>query len=208
MNAVATRNRPTTGPATFTTRSSTLVTYSVVTASDSLYGFKRWYEPTTGRWLSNDPIGISGGLNQYVFCGNNPVNCRDPFGLSDKSQSDYGHIYNPVNMPPTVVSPPQNVPPTVYLPPTVDPYLRAYLTGWASGYIPFPTSMNPGETVPWLVQPLISPRPNPQDYLVPNPMASPVRAFQSSLDEVGRQIEASSDPVQGWIWFFRRMYGF
>ena len=32
-------------------------------------------------WLSNDPIGISGGLNQYGFCGNNPVNFGDPFGL-------------------------------------------------------------------------------------------------------------------------------
>jgi uncharacterized protein RhaS with RHS repeats len=40
----------------------------------------RWYDPVTGRWLSNDPIGISGGLNQYVFCGNNPVNFRDPYG--------------------------------------------------------------------------------------------------------------------------------
>jgi hypothetical protein len=32
-------------------------------------------------WLSKDPIGISGGLNQYVFCGNNPVNFTDPYGL-------------------------------------------------------------------------------------------------------------------------------
>ena len=32
-------------------------------------------------WLSNDPIGIAGGLNQYAFCGNNPVNFRDPLGL-------------------------------------------------------------------------------------------------------------------------------
>lgn len=43
----------------------------------------RWYDPSTGRWLSPDPIGISGGLNQYVFCGNNPVNFADPFGLCD-----------------------------------------------------------------------------------------------------------------------------
>jgi RHS repeat-associated protein len=41
----------------------------------------RSYDPVTGRWLSNDPIGISGGLNQYVFCANNPVNFTDPFGL-------------------------------------------------------------------------------------------------------------------------------
>jgi RHS repeat-associated protein len=47
-----------------------------------LYFFRaRWYDPITGRWLSNDPIGIAGGLNQYVFCSNNPVNFRDPSGL-------------------------------------------------------------------------------------------------------------------------------
>jgi len=47
-----------------------------------LYYFRaRWYDPVTGRWLSKDPIGISGGLNQYVFAGNNPVNYVDPFGL-------------------------------------------------------------------------------------------------------------------------------
>lgn len=47
-----------------------------------LYYFRaRWYDPITGRWFSNDPIGISGGLNQYVFCADNPVNCRDAFGF-------------------------------------------------------------------------------------------------------------------------------
>ena len=52
-----------------------------------LYYFRaRWYEPVTGRWLSNDPIGISGGLNQYVFCANNPVNLRDPFGLCEDGE--------------------------------------------------------------------------------------------------------------------------
>jgi RHS repeat-associated protein len=39
-------------------------------------------------WLSNDPIGISGGLNQYVFCGNNPVNFTDPFGLCTDIDED------------------------------------------------------------------------------------------------------------------------
>ena len=34
-------------------------------------------------WLSNDPIDVLGGLNQYVFCRNNPVNSRDPSGLDD-----------------------------------------------------------------------------------------------------------------------------
>ena len=48
----------------------------------SLYHFRaRSYDPITARWLSKDPIGISGGLNQYVAFGSNPVNKRDPFGL-------------------------------------------------------------------------------------------------------------------------------
>jgi RHS repeat-associated protein len=46
-----------------------------------LYYFRaRYYDPSTGRWLSNDPIGISGGLNQYAFCANNPVMFVDPEG--------------------------------------------------------------------------------------------------------------------------------
>jgi len=49
----------------------------------NLYNYRaRWYDPKTGRWLSNDPIGISGGLNLYAFCGNNAVNFRDPRGRS------------------------------------------------------------------------------------------------------------------------------
>jgi len=51
--------------------------------STGLYNFRaRWYDPDTGRWLSKDPIGINGGLNQYVFCGNNPVMFGDPEGLT------------------------------------------------------------------------------------------------------------------------------
>jgi RHS repeat-associated protein len=51
-------------------------------STTGLYFFRaRWYSPETGRWISKDPIGISGGLNQYVFCGNNPVNFVDPLGL-------------------------------------------------------------------------------------------------------------------------------
>jgi hypothetical protein len=50
----------------------------------------RWFDPMTGMSFSNDPIGISGGLNQYVFCSNNPVNFTDPYGLLTWSQ--VGHF--------------------------------------------------------------------------------------------------------------------
>lgn len=41
----------------------------------------RWYEPKTGRFLSEDPIGLAGGLNPYVYAADDPVNGSDPLGL-------------------------------------------------------------------------------------------------------------------------------
>jgi len=46
------------------------------------YGY-RYYSTTTGRWLSRDPIGESGGLNLFAFCGNDPANNADPLGLDN-----------------------------------------------------------------------------------------------------------------------------
>ncbi len=50
-------------------------------ATGLMYFRARWYNPETGRWLSKDPIGISGGLNLYEAFGSSPVNYRDPSGL-------------------------------------------------------------------------------------------------------------------------------
>jgi RHS repeat-associated protein len=41
----------------------------------------RWYDPATGRFLTQDPIGLAGGVNLYAYAGNNPVSFVDPFGL-------------------------------------------------------------------------------------------------------------------------------
>ena len=50
-------------------------------ATTGLTNFRmRWYDPETGRWLSTDPIGLSGGLNLYVFCENDSVNGQDSLG--------------------------------------------------------------------------------------------------------------------------------
>jgi len=41
----------------------------------------RWYDPQTGRFLTQDPIGLAGGVNLYSYAGSNPVAFDDPFGL-------------------------------------------------------------------------------------------------------------------------------
>ena len=51
-------------------------------AATGLINFRmRWYDAETGRWLSKDPIGISGGLNLYAFCSCTPLISCDAFGL-------------------------------------------------------------------------------------------------------------------------------
>ena len=55
-------------------------------AATGLVNFRmRWYDPVTGRWLSKDPIGLSGGLNLYAFCEGNPILRIDPQGESAAS---------------------------------------------------------------------------------------------------------------------------
>lgn len=48
---------------------------------DVYYMRNRWYETGTGRFLSEDPIGISGGPNPYTYGVDDPVNLSDPVGL-------------------------------------------------------------------------------------------------------------------------------
>ena len=58
--------------------------YGAYHEGGSLYYIKaRYYEADLRRWLSKDPIGLSGGLNLYTFCRNNPVNFIDPWGLCE-----------------------------------------------------------------------------------------------------------------------------
>jgi RHS repeat-associated protein len=48
----------------------------------NLYYYRaRYYDPTTGRFTSEDPLGVRDNLDMYVYVGNNPASYDDPFGL-------------------------------------------------------------------------------------------------------------------------------
>jgi RHS repeat-associated protein len=49
--------------------------------SGLIYFGARYYNPTTGRWLKPDPLGMVNGPNLYAYCNNNPTNLIDPWGL-------------------------------------------------------------------------------------------------------------------------------
>jgi RHS repeat-associated protein len=50
-----------------------------------LYYRARWYDPQSGRFTSEDPIGLEGGINEFAYVGNNPVKFNDPSGLSPQN---------------------------------------------------------------------------------------------------------------------------
>ena len=55
--------------------------YNKLDPSGQMYMRNRYYDPNTGRFTQEDPIGISGGLNLYGFADGDPANSSDPYGL-------------------------------------------------------------------------------------------------------------------------------
>lgn len=45
------------------------------------YRRNRFFDPASGRFTQEDPIGLAGSLNQYGFAEGDPVNYSDPYGL-------------------------------------------------------------------------------------------------------------------------------
>ena len=51
------------------------------------YNYFRDYDPSTGRYLQSDPIGLGGGRNTYEFGGGDPMSWIDRYGLAVTNNS-------------------------------------------------------------------------------------------------------------------------
>jgi RHS repeat-associated protein len=69
----------------------------------NLYSYRaRYYDPTSGRFLREDPLGFLAGVNFYAYAFDSPINWTDPMGLDVvvklyPATNPYGHIGLGVN---------------------------------------------------------------------------------------------------------------
>lgn len=60
--------------------------FGVFAQANGLYYMQaRFYNPSVGRFLNRDPLGVASGQNLYAFSGNDPVNRVDPTGLASNA---------------------------------------------------------------------------------------------------------------------------
>lgn len=58
--------------------------WGVMTDANGLLNMRaRYYSPYLRRFLNEDPIGFSGGMNWFGYAGGNPLLAMDPLGLKD-----------------------------------------------------------------------------------------------------------------------------
>jgi RHS repeat-associated protein len=60
-------------------------THGVMVDENGLYYMRaRYYDPESKRFITEDPLRLSAGMNLYAYVGGDPVNLIDPSGLSEE----------------------------------------------------------------------------------------------------------------------------
>lgn len=62
--------------------------------NNGLYFYRaRYYDPILKRFISEDPIGLAGGINSHAYVEGDPVSFTDPEGYARRGGNPYGSPY-------------------------------------------------------------------------------------------------------------------
>jgi len=179
-----------------------------------LYYYRaRYYDPATGRFLGEDPIGFAGsGSNFYAYVGNSVTNFRDPSGLDPSLWQRLINWLWPSPAPSTSSSPSCPSPRPGFVPPWLPiRQFNRFKPGPSSGpYRPNAGPQNPeGPINPTEPPPVIDPpppgglpetieptpfRPSPETPSDPD-FVPGLRAVADFLGAVLRALSNASDPM-------------
>ena len=90
------------------------------------YNYFRDYDPSTGRYVQSDPIGLDGGLNAYAYTQGDPLGHIDPLGTRPRRGGNPhgGYFGNPHNIPTLRPNSGQYKPPGHHTEPTKNSPIR------------------------------------------------------------------------------------
>jgi len=57
-----------------------------------IYYRAQWYDAGQGRFISEDPFGLKGGVNLFGYVANNPLRFSDPGGLCPQNSRQTSHV--------------------------------------------------------------------------------------------------------------------
>jgi RHS repeat-associated protein len=67
------------------------------------YNYYRYYDPSLGRYITSDPIGLRSGPNTYLYALANPIRYIDPYGLFGLNNDEMQTLIDAVNGDPKAI---------------------------------------------------------------------------------------------------------
>ena len=183
------------------------------------YNRARYYDPQTGRFLSQDPAGFAAGQDPYLYVLNNPLTATDPSGLeargiySNNSVSNGGVAVGQTYVPPVTNPVASSAPTSSWNIPS--PY-GGSITGGTSSYTGYSASNSVSSSVTnygssssnnnssnegqynWLASPVVSGNSLAQIYATSSydtgyaPVSSYIAPYQSPDYSGSAQLQTSS----------------